>query len=131
MARTHIQNVWAAVARFLELLLKYLANEDTYEKISRHWLVPSMEKRLSSAYSKLDELLEVHNDYPMTTNSHYINFHKHQNIKDAEEESDALLRIENTKDISTVLSKIDMVTAEEAFDKMNAFYDVRRRVFRC
>lgn len=103
-----------------------------------------MEEKLNLAYSKLDELLEVHKDYPMTTNSHFIS-HSRTSRQDSKENLESLLRSrlqsgqdlsvdEIKKMMSSLTTKVDpdmdMVAAEEAFDNMNAYYEVRRDGFK-
>jgi hypothetical protein len=99
-----------------------------------------MEERLNFAYAKLDELLEVHKDFPMTTNSQFISKSKtiHQdNSKDQLEEAMRKSQLQpgqnvSIDDITRLLSTMtpaanldmDMVAAEEAFDNMNAYYEV-------
>jgi hypothetical protein len=137
LARLHIKNVWEATNRFLELLLRHLADADTCENVFRYWLYSIMEEKLNSSYGKLDELLEVHKDYPMTTNSHFINNSKapRQDNSNAELEvlvKKALSQPASVDEITRLLSAMnpkadldmDMVAAEEAFDNMNAYYDV-------
>jgi hypothetical protein len=99
-----------------------------------------MEERLSSAYRKLDELLEVHKDYPMTTNSQFINNSKtYRQNKNTEQFNNAVeeaglqpgqkLSLEDFSRLlpskrPTAILDMDMVAAEEAFDNMNAYYEV-------
>lgn len=110
MARQHIEKVWEATITFLELLLLHLTDADTCENIFQDWLHPIMEEKLNSSYGKLDELLEVHKDYPMTTNTNFID-----NIKMPQ------------KDKSK--TNMDLVAAEVAFCNMNAYYDVCKVCF--
>ena len=101
-----------------------------------------MEEKLDLAYSKLDELLEVHKDFPMTTNSHFINSSrrprqdasklnleslrsstpKYRQVMSSIDEPTLMLPTMNAK-ADTDLD-MDMVAAEEAFDNMNAYYEV-------
>jgi hypothetical protein len=99
-----------------------------------------MEEKLTSAYDKLDELLEVHKDHPMTTNSNFIKNSKkppkdyakaelEQRIKRELMHPDQKVNIEEITHILSTMSPeanldMDMVAAEEAFDNMNAFYEV-------
>ena len=99
-----------------------------------------MEENLNFAYGKLEELLEVHKDYPMTTNSVFIeNSKKPRQDKRKEQFEDMMQKTlskpgkkldikEITRLLSTMGSKthldMDMVAAEEAFDNMNAYYEV-------
>jgi hypothetical protein len=98
-----------------------------------------MEEKLNLAYSKLDELLEVHKDYPMTTNSHFINNSKIPQEISSKRNLESTLkgRLESGQDVSInettqMLSfmttqgdlDMDMVAAENAFDNMNAYYEV-------
>lgn len=139
LARLHIKQVWEAVNRFLDLLLRHLTDEDVCENIFRFWLHPIMEEKLNLAYSKLDELLEVHKDYPMTTNSHFINRSRTPRQDSSKTNLESISRSrsksrqdesfdETTQMMSTTTLKadldMDMVTAEEAFDNMIAYYEV-------
>jgi hypothetical protein len=71
LARIERFNVWDTTNGFLELLLRYLTHNDAFEKILRFWLYLMMTKELEAARGKLDELLEVCKDHPITTNSHF------------------------------------------------------------
>lgn len=100
-----------------------------------------MEEKLNSAYSKLDELLEVHKYYPMTTNSHFINNSKKPWRDASKTTSESMMNSglihsgqnagidELTRMLSTISAKadfdIDIIAAEEAFDNMKAYYEVR------
>lgn len=68
-----------------------------------------MEKSLELAKEKLNELLEVHKDHPLTTNHDFVdNRRKLQQLRSEEESS----------------TNMDLVAAEDAFDNMNAYYKV-------
>lgn len=110
IARNHITDVWNATKRFLELVLNYLTDEDVCDKILRLWLDPIMAERLEAANGKLNELLEVHKDHPMTTNHDFVENRRKIQQKRSDEESS---------------TDMDLVAAEEAFDNMNAYYKVR------
>ncbi|KAG4439223.1 hypothetical protein IFR05_005314 [Cadophora sp. M221] len=144
LARLHIKKVWEATNRFLELLLRHLTDEDVCENIFRFWLHPIMEEKLKLAYSKLDELLEVHKDYPMTTNSAFINHSKttRQDSRNENLESQLRSRLQSRQDVSvdeitqmmlpiTIKPDLDMdmVAAEEALDNMNAYYEIAMNLF--
>lgn len=98
-----------------------------------------MEEKLNLAFSKLDELLDIHKEYPMTTNSHFLNQSRSPRRDISKKNLDSVLRNhlqagrevnieELTQIISTMTSgadlDVDMVAAEEAFDNMNAYYEV-------
>lgn len=100
-----------------------------------------MEEKLKLAYSKLDDLLEVHKDYPMTTNSTFINHSKNTRQESGRESLESVLRsrLQSKQDVSVdeitqmmlpITTKpdldMDMVAAEEALDHMNAYYEVCR-----
>jgi hypothetical protein len=110
IARDHIRIVWTATKRFLELVLQYLTDEDVCDKILGFWLDDIMAKRLETANSKLNELLEVHKDHPMTTNPDFVENRRNLQQKRSEKESSA---------------DMDLVAAEDAFENMNAYYKVR------
>lgn len=109
------------------------------ENVFRFWLQPIMDENLNLAYSKLDDLLEVHKDYPMTTNSVFLSNSKKRRQDSSKEVLESMLngRSHPDKDLgideiakmmSTITTKenldMDMVAAEEAFDNMNAYYEV-------
>ena len=98
-----------------------------------------MEEKLNLACSKLDELLEVHKDYPMTTNIHFITKSRTSRPNCGKESLESILRSrvqsgkalsaeELNQIMSTVATKtdpdMDLVAAEEALDNMNAYYEV-------
>jgi hypothetical protein len=101
-----------------------------------------MDEMLDSAYEKLNELLEVHKDQPMTINHYFMDSRREiieENILDGLEEilqnelsNGRNLDLHRVSQIrsslkSTADSKMDMdmVAAEDAFDNMQAFYKVR------
>jgi hypothetical protein len=102
-------DVWNAAKAFLEVVLHYLTDEDVCDKILRFWLDPIMAERLEAANGKLNELLEIHKDHPMTFNYDFV-----ENRRKIQRE-----RNEQEPNIN-----MDMVAAEEAFDNMNAYYKV-------
>jgi len=99
-----------------------------------------MEQKLDAANAKLDELLEVHKDEPMTTNHYFMDTRKELQRRKIKDELKGMLDRKLTKpnqkigseDISQIMSMIapevnpdmDMVAAEDAFDNMNAYYKV-------
>lgn len=68
-----------------------------------------MEKSLEVAEEKLNEILEVHKDHPLTTNHDFIKNRRKLQQKRSEEEP---------------CTDMDLVAAEDAFDNMNAYYKV-------
>ncbi|KAK0107867.1 hypothetical protein ONS96_003656 [Cadophora gregata f. sp. sojae] len=144
LARQHIKKVWETANRFIELLLRYLTDEDVCENIFRFWLQPIMDEKLNLAYSKLDDLLEVHKDYPMTTNSLFLSNRKNPRQDSNKKVLESMLNDRSklgkpmsVDEITTMLSAIttkedldmDMIAAEEAFDNMNAYYEVAINLF--
>jgi hypothetical protein len=136
IARLHICKVWEATNKFFELLLLHLTDEDACENILRFWLLPNMETRLDSAYAKLDELLEVHKDYPMTTNRSFIsNSRRSRKTEDSDDSSSETPSPQESRNASNIFSSfgsrnkdMDRVAAEEAFDNMNAYYEVSTKI---
>ena len=53
-----------------------------------------MSKKLESAYAKLDELLEVHKEHPLTTNHYFIDNRKKLQQKTGKEEIEERLKKE-------------------------------------
>jgi hypothetical protein len=138
IAQAHIKDIWETTNRFLELLLRHLTDDDSCEKIQRHWLFPRMEDKQDLAQEKLGELLAVHEDQPMTTNTRFLkNSRAHQQQK---VDKKVLQKIKNgdfkdidEAEIALALSNpptsqdadMDMLAAEEALDNMMVFYEVR------
>ena len=143
LARAHIKSVWNATISFLDLLLRYLTDDDVCENLFRCWLGPVMEEKLNLAYGKLDELLEVHKDYPMTTNNSFIQSSRAPREDVRRRRLESMVRAggiepgqdmpidERTRLMSDTRAKLeldlDMVAAEDAFDNMNAYYEVLSR----
>lgn len=97
-----------------------------------------MEEKLQLAYAKLDELLEVHKDHPMTTNIQFIknsrSLQQPNNTDDAMRKAplpsiQKLSSDDSSRSLSTTEPKkkfdMDMVAAEQALDNMKAFYEVQ------
>ena len=102
-----------------------------------------MEEKLTKAFEKLEELLEVHKDQPMTTNHYFTdNVRKLQQINSSSTaEIEARLkagfgqagRLLTVKDVASIVATVspkfnpdmDMIAAEDAFDNMNAYYKVQ------
>jgi len=97
------------------------------------------------AYSKLEELLEVHKDYPMTTNSQFISHSRPPQQDPSMRDLESTLRARlqtghnmSVAEISQMLSNLntkpdfdmDMVAAEEALDNMDSYYQVWREDIR-
>lgn len=99
-----------------------------------------MAKKLGAANAKLDELLEVHKEHPLTTNHHFLDNRKKLQQKSTQEQLQEMLNREFSKpndklsaeDVSRLMSNLsttvnldmDMVASEDAFDNMNAYYEV-------
>lgn len=109
IARDHITDVWDSTKRFIELVLQYLTDDEVCDKLLRYWLDPIMGERLEAANSKLDELLDVHKDHPMTTNYDFV---------------DNRRRIQQKRDEDGSTTDMDLVAAEDALDNMSAYYEV-------
>jgi hypothetical protein len=73
-----------------------------------------MRENKETAYNKLNELLEVHKDHPMTTNHDFVNYRRKLQKKRGEGES---------------RGDMDLVAAEDAFDNMNAYYNVPHYIY--
>jgi hypothetical protein len=72
-----------------------------------------MEQNLTTANQKLDELLGVHKDHPMTTNHEFsVNRDKFQKVRAEKGDS------------GETVADMDRMAAEEAYDNMRAYYQV-------
>jgi hypothetical protein len=118
LARAHIYSVWGSASNFLELVLQYLTDESTCEKVLSLWLNGKMEKRRDMAYTKLDELLEVHKEHPMTMNYRLMSAIDDSALSDSENET------HKQKSTAPANRHPDLIAAEKAFDHMNAYYKV-------
>ncbi|KUJ13385.1 uncharacterized protein LY89DRAFT_672602 [Mollisia scopiformis] len=116
LAQAHVKDVWDTVNSFLDILFRYLANEDTSENIRRYCLAPKMVERLELAFTKLDELLVIHDEPPMTTDLEFLRRSKMQTAAGAQ----FLFTSGNGREKDVV----DFAAAEEAFDIMLSYYEV-------
>lgn len=73
LARQHISDVWESTILFIQKLLRYITDVNTSENVFQYWLSSVMEEKLDLSYRKLDELLEIHKEFPMTTNNDFMN----------------------------------------------------------
>ncbi|OBT89992.1 hypothetical protein VE02_01614 [Pseudogymnoascus sp. 03VT05] len=143
-ARAHIKNTWEITNKFLELMLQHLTDDDVREKIFRLWLNPIMAQKLETAYGKLDELLEVHKEHPLTTNHYFMDNRKKLQQRDAKEELQRKLKSMATpglmlsvEDVAALIKNsgsevspdMDMLAAEDAYDNMMAYYRVSMKLF--
>lgn len=138
-ARAHIKNTWEITNKFLELMLQHLTDDDVREKIFRLWLNPIMAQKLEAAYGKLDELLEVHKEHPLTTNHYFMDNRKKLQQRDTKDELQRKLKSMATpglmlsvEDVAALIKNsgsevnpdMDMLAAEDAYDNMMAYYKV-------
>ena len=139
LAQRHISKVWESTKSFLDQALHHFTDSGVSDAILRYLIDPIMEEKLSKAYLKLEELLAVHREAPLTTN-HYFR----DNVQDLQQKRNGVAVEEKLRsafvgrenltenDIPYLLSLIqpkvspdmDRVAAEDAFDNMNAFYKV-------
>jgi len=135
----HIKNTWEITNRFLGLVLQHLTDDDVCEKLLRLWLNPIMAQKLEAAYDKLDELLDVHKEHPLTTNHYFMDNRKKFQQKDTKDEMQRKLKsvtkpgqMMSVDDISLLMLNLnsdvgfdmDMLAAEDAYDNMMAYYKV-------
>lgn len=146
LARLHIKNTWETTNRFLELVLQHLTDDDVREKILRLLLNPIMMQKLEAAYGKLDELLEVHKEHPLTTNHYFMDNRKKLQQKDTKDDMQRKLKsiskpgqMMSVEEVTHLISNsgmsdfgakdIDMLAAEDAYDNMMAYYKVTMAIF--
>lgn len=143
-ARNHIKNTWEITNKFLELLLLHLTDDDVCEKILRLWLNPIMAQKLKAAYGKLDELLEVHKEHPLTTNHSFMDNRRKLQQKDTKDEMQRKLKSSvkhgqmlSVEDVTLLMNNLnsevsadmDMLAAEDAYDNMMAYYEVTIAIY--
>lgn len=147
LAREHIKTVWSITQNFLSLVVAYLTDDHTGSLLQNLQLSSSMSTKLVVANSKLDELLEVHKEAPLTVNPGFVN--KVHSIREAANRADwaygERLRsgyeglramedfsmddyYESIRSITADHDK-DMVAAKEALVVMQAYYEVRCVLF--
>ncbi|KAI9731615.1 MAG: hypothetical protein M1818_007745 [Claussenomyces sp. TS43310] len=86
IAREHIEAVWSATKNFLELLLEHLTDVEVSNRILHLWSYPRMEEARTKAYEKLQELLSVHKEPPLTTDISFAEKRKALQQKRIQEE---------------------------------------------
>ncbi|KFX88815.1 hypothetical protein O988_08880 [Pseudogymnoascus sp. VKM F-3808] len=143
-ARMHIKNTWEITNRFLGLVLQHLTDDDVCEKLLRLWLNPIMAQKLEAAYDKLDELLDVHKEHPLTTNHYFMDNRKKFQQKDTKDEMQRKLKsvtkpgqMMSVDDVALLVMTLnsdvgvdmDMLAAEDAYDNMMAYYKVAMKLF--
>lgn len=72
LAENHVQEVWKASRRVLELILSTLADEKTCASLKLHVIDPFMGKTLTRLNSKLDDVLELYEKLHAMTYNHYF-----------------------------------------------------------
>ncbi|KAH6676259.1 dynamin family protein [Halenospora varia] len=144
LARQYIEDVWNATKGFLEQALRHLTDATVSDNLLRYLLDPAMDRRLTLAYSKLDELMAVHKEHPETRNHYFTDRYNVLQRKQSEAKTTQVLeeaferRGELTeKDIPRLLEMLhqnaeadmDLVAAESTFNAMEAFYKVAMKLF--
>ncbi|MCJ1251700.1 hypothetical protein MMC30_008935 [Trapelia coarctata] len=148
LAQRHIKTVWEATNRFLELVLAYISDDDVSDAVLRFWLDPIMETRLEAAHSELKKLTAVHQQAPMTTNHDALKELRKamrnpvsqdltDELEEISEQGDGTEVTINAEDAAAILSLTgqntnthsDLMAAEDAFDNMQAFYQIAMRLF--
>ncbi|KFZ04293.1 hypothetical protein V502_10260 [Pseudogymnoascus sp. VKM F-4520 (FW-2644)] len=127
LARAHIKNAWEETNRFLGVVLQYLADDDVCEKILRLWLNPIMAEKLDAAYGKLDELLEVYKEQPLTINHYFTDNRKKLQQRDTKDEMQR--KLNSIANPGQMVPDMDILAAEEAYDNMTAYYKVAMKLF--
>jgi hypothetical protein len=141
LASQYIEDVWNATKGFLEQVLRYLTDATVSDNLLRYLLDPAMDRRLTLAGAKLDELMAVHKEHPETRNHYFTDNYNMLQRRQSEAKTTEVLekmlerREEITKgDIPRLLEMLhkkveadmDLVAAESTFNAMEAFYKVRR-----
>lgn len=72
LAREHLQEMELLVKSFLELTLSFLTDKNTFAKILREVVDPSIDDKFRKAGEKLEELLEPHQKGHPITYNHYF-----------------------------------------------------------
>jgi hypothetical protein len=103
-----------------------------------------MKDKLDAAYGKLDELLEVHKEHPLTTNHNFLDNRKKLQQQDMKSQIQQKLKSISmpgnklsVEDVTRLIENMDvevdadmdMLAAAYAFDHMMAYYKVKTVVF--
>ncbi len=125
---------------FVEEALQHLTDATVSDALLRNLLDPIMDKRLTLAYAKLQELMAVHREYPETRNPHFVERYNalQRNqwtvkttklLQKAFEGNDDSMNARDIPQLLTILRQdigtdADLVAAESTFNAMQAFYQV-------
>jgi hypothetical protein len=111
------------------------------DALLRYLIDPVMDRRLKSAYDKLDELMAVHKEHPETRNHYFTDrYNALQRNHSEAEVTKALERAFETRSritegeiphlVAMIREKtevdMDLVAARSTFNAMEAFYKARR-----
>ncbi|KAK0665220.1 interferon-induced GTP-binding protein Mx [Cercophora samala] len=157
IARAHVDTVWKAVNRFLELVIAHIADESTAVAMHREVVKPAMKQVLKDMRNKTTELLLPHqNAHPITYNDTFLEVLEKVRVKRREKEFSDIVKdffaINSTQNLTSSarwtlaqggydLGKLvkDLANAEgmgmkrlaatDAMDCLDAYYKVALRRF--
>ena len=144
IARSHIRSVWKSTKFFIEQLLQHLTDAEVCGALFYELLEPIMDAKLDLAYLRLGEVTAVYKDHPATLNHYFqenvVALQKARRNPSIEGKLRGIF-CERSKiyeqDIPLLMSamqfgetpNMNRKAAEEIFDNMNAFYNVRALSF--
>jgi hypothetical protein len=120
IAKAHILNVWSAVEYFVQLVLKYLVDDQVRASMMRHLISPRREKMKETLMEKLDEIFSYYKrGHPLPLGNAYL-----RKMRDFV--SDRQPRIDLARVAGAVIppQPPDESCSLQIIDQMQAYYDV-------
>jgi hypothetical protein len=120
IAKAHVLNVWSAVEYFVQLVLKYLVDDQVRASMMRHLISPRREKMKETLMEKLDEIFSYYKrGHPLPLGNAYL-----RKMRDFV--SDRQPRIDLARVAGAVIppQPPDESCSLQIIDQMQAYYDV-------
>jgi len=146
IVQKHIQKIWEATSAFLDLIVRYIADDSAYRALQSEIFIPEMKRILKELNEKTAELLVPHQSgHPITYNSSFsadLAAVRRERMKESAEkavkeffgveELRKATKIEVKTPLSELVAKLtyynepdmDRFAAQEALDCLNAYYRV-------
>lgn len=139
IARGHIDSVWNAASRFLQLAIDHIADNSAAVALQREVVTPAMKKVLEDMRAKTTELLVPHqNAHPITYNDKFLETLENVRFERRKKEFSAIIRkrvgidSEETFDLENVIQDLaradgmgmKRLAATDAMDCLDAYYQV-------
>lgn len=143
IVREHVESIWMASKGFLESLLNFITDGDTFGTLFAHWIDPILTEKFEKANEKLDHLLIDRERHAITYNHYYTE--SLQDLREKRQVKELTSKIQRFMGPSSVVTgynegldatklarslatqsepDMDNFACSELLDSMQAFYKV-------